>query len=190
MVYRLGRGLNVTLDDETANLLYLTIVTDTGSFRYSNATEAAFEASAQLLREGARPELVSQWLYESRPEPAMRLLGEVLVSMEIHDGGRIATALVTGEMMAKAGADASHTEGLVDYPRRVAGVQAVALLREREDGTTKVSLRSRGEVDVERIARGHGGGGHKNAAGFELGGAPGAVRSQVVEALQEALQEA
>ena len=189
MVYRLGRSLNVTLDDETANLLYLTIVTDTGSFRYSNATEAAFEASAQLLREGARPELVSQWLYESRPEPAMRLLGEVLVSMEVHDGGRIATALVTREMMARAGADASHTEGLVDYPRRVAGVQAVALLREREDGKTKVSLRSRGEVDVEKIARGHGGGGHKNAAGFELQATPADGRAQVVEALQGALKE-
>ncbi len=189
MIYRLGRGLNVTLDAEIANLLYLTIVTDTGGFRFSNATEAAFEASAQLLREGARPEQVSEWIYESRPEPALRLLGEMIGSVELHDGGRIATALVTREMMTRAGADASHTEGLVDYPRRVAGVRAVALLREREDGSTKVSLRSRGEVDVERIARGHGGGGHKNAAGFELPGAPDAARPQVVEALQDALKQ-
>lgn len=188
MVYRLARGLNATLDDDTANLLFMTIVTDTGGFRFSNATEAAFEAGAQLVREGARPELVSQWIYESRPEAALRLLGQMLGSLDLRDGGRIATVALTREMMKRAGADPSHTEGLVDYPRTIAGVQAVALLREQEDGKIKVSLRSRGEVDVEKIARSHGGGGHKNAAGFELEGKPEAVKDRVVEALGKALK--
>ncbi|HUF77405.1 MAG TPA: bifunctional oligoribonuclease/PAP phosphatase NrnA [Thermoanaerobaculia bacterium] len=187
MVYRLARTMNVTPDAETANLLYMTIVTDTGGFRFSNATEAAFEASAQLVREGARPELVAQWIHENRPEAALRLLAEVLASLELHDGGRIATVLLTRDMLERAGADPSHTEGLVDYPRTIAGVQAVALLREREDGNCKVSLRSRGEVDVETIARSHGGGGHRNAAGFELEGKPEAVKPRIVAALGEAL---
>lgn len=189
MVYRLGRSLNVTLDEETANLLYLTIVTDTGGFRFSNATDHAFEACAQLVREGARPDLVSQWLYESRPESTLRLLGEMLNSVELHDGGRIATALVTVEMMKRAGAGPSDTEGLVDYPRAIAGVHAVALLRERPDGKVKVSLRSRGEADVEKVARGQGGGGHKNAAGFEAEGDVATVRKEVVQALQGVLEE-
>jgi phosphoesterase RecJ-like protein len=189
MVYRLARSLNARLDEETAHLLYLTIVTDTGGFRFSNATDLAFEACAQLVREGARPDLVSQWIYENRPASMLRLLAEMLPSIELHDGGRIATALVTPEMMKRAGADASDTEGLVDYPRTIAGVQAVALLRERPDGTTKVSLRSRGEADVEKVARGHGGGGHKNAAGFEAEGDLTKVRAQVVEALQGVLEE-
>lgn len=187
MVYRLARSLNVALGAEAANLLYLTIVTDTGGFRHSNATDAAFEACAQLVREGARPELVTRWLYENQPVAVLRLVGEMLRSLELHDEGRVATVLVTTDMLERAGADPSDTEGLVSYPRKIAGVQGVALLRERSDGKTKVSLRSRGDVDVEKVARAHGGGGHKNAAGFELDGSPADSRGQVVEALQEAL---
>ena len=187
MVYRLARGLRVAPDPDTANLLYMTIVSDTGGFRFSNATEAAFEASAQLVREGARPELVSEWIYENRPEAGLRLLAEVLQTLEMHAGGRVATVLLTREMLERVGADPSHGEGLVDYPRRIAGVQAVAMLREREDGRAKVSLRSRGEADVEKIARAHGGGGHQNAAGFDTAGSPEAVKPQVVAALEEAL---
>jgi phosphoesterase RecJ-like protein len=188
MIYRLARGLNTALDAETANLLFMTIVTDTGGFRFSNATDAAFEASAQLVREGARPDLVAQRIHENRPAAALRLLAEVLATLELHHEGRIATVLLTREMMARAGADPSHGEGLVDYPRKIAGVQAVALVRERADGKAKVSLRSRGEADVEKIARAHGGGGHQNAAGFETAGTPEAVKEQVVEALREVLQ--
>ena len=187
MIYRLARSLNARVDSGTANVLYMTILTDTGGFRFSNATEAAFEASAQLVAEGAQPEQVSEWIYESRPLAGLRLLGEMLQTVEVHEDGRIATALLTAEMMERAGADPSDTEGLVDYPRTIAGVQAVALLRELPEGGTKVSLRSRGEADVERVARRHGGGGHKNAAGFTLEGEPGANRSEVVSALAEVL---
>lgn len=189
MVYRLSRSLNANIDEETADLLYLTIVTDTGGFRFSNATDAAFEACAQLVREGARPERVSRWLYENRSEAMLRLLAEVLQTIELHGDGRVATAVVTDEMMKRAGAEASDTEGLVNYPRTIAGVQAVALVRERPDGKAKVSLRSRGEVDVEKVARQYGGGGHKNAAGFEAEGAIAAVRQEAVQALQGALAE-
>ncbi len=189
MVHRLGKGLNTSLDPETANVLFMTIVTDTGGFRFSNATDAAFEACAQLVREGARPDLVSQWIFENRPEPVLRLLGEMLQTLELHDGGRIATVVLTRKMMERAGAGPSDTEGLVDYPRSIAGVQGVAMLRERPDGNTKVSLRSRGEADVEKVARRHGGGGHKNAAGFELDGSPADSRAAVVAALVEVLDE-
>jgi bifunctional oligoribonuclease and PAP phosphatase NrnA len=187
MVYRLARSLNVTMTEDAANLLYLTIVTDTGGFRHSNATDVAFEACAELLRDGARPELVTRWIYENKPVAVLRLVAEMLRSLELHDEGRIATVLVTSEMIEAAGADVSDTEGLIDYPRKIAGVQGVALLRERTDGKTKVSLRSRGEVDVEKIARAHEGGGHKNAAGFELAGSPADNREAVVEALRGAL---
>jgi len=187
MIHRLAQSMNAPLDAETANVLYMTILTDTGGFRFSNATEAAFEASAQLVSEGARPELVSQWIYENRPLPVLRLLAEMLQTLEIHEAGRIASALLTAEMMQRAGAGPSDTEGLVDYPRTVAGVEGVALLREREDGKTKVSLRSRGEADVEKVARRYGGGGHKNAAGFTLDGAPATNRDEVIAALAEVL---
>ncbi|HSF43736.1 MAG TPA: bifunctional oligoribonuclease/PAP phosphatase NrnA [Thermoanaerobaculia bacterium] len=189
MVYRLAQGLKTALDPETASCLYLTLVTDTGGFRFSNATPAAFEAAANLVREGAQPEQVSQWLYESQPLAVIRLLGEMLQTLALHDNGRIATGRLTLEMFNKAGAAPGDSEGLIDHIRSIAGVDAVALIREREDGTHKVSLRSRGEVDVEKIARHHGGGGHKNAAGFSLPGDGEAVRLQVAEALGAALSQ-
>ncbi len=187
MVYRLAQGLKAALDPETATALYLTLVTDTGGFRFSNATPAAFEAAAALVREGAHPEQVSQWLYESQPLAVVRLLCEMLRTLSLHEGGRVATATLTPEMFARAGAAAGDAEGLIDVPRSIAGVEAVALVRRRDDGTHKVSLRSRGEVDVERIARHHGGGGHKNAAGFTVEGDTDSVREGVVAELSAAL---
>ncbi|HYG63539.1 MAG TPA: bifunctional oligoribonuclease/PAP phosphatase NrnA [Thermoanaerobaculia bacterium] len=187
MVYRLAQGLKVALDPETAACLYLTLVTDTGGFRYSNATAAAFEAAASLVRDGAHPEQVAQWLYESQPVAVMRLLCQMLGTLELHEGGRVATARLTQEMFQRAGAEPGDSEGLIDHPRSIAGVEAVALVREREDGTHKVSLRSRGEVDVEKIARHHGGGGHRNAAGFAMDGDGEEIRRQVAAALAAAL---
>ncbi len=90
-------------------------------------------------------------------------------------------------MFERCGAQASDTEGLVDVPRSIAGVRSVALLRQIGDAEFKVSLRSQGEVDVEKIARAHGGGGHKNAAGFVAQGEPEAVRASVIEELTASL---
>jgi phosphoesterase RecJ-like protein len=190
MIYRLAQGLKLTLDPETASCLYLTLVTDTGGFRFSNATPAAFEAAASLVRDGAHPEQVSQWLYESQPVAVVRLVGEMLLTLQLHDGGRVATTRLTPEMFERVGAAPGDSEGLIDYPRSIAGVDAVALIRQREDGSHKVSLRSRGDVDVEKIARHHGGGGHRNAAGFVLEGDGEEVRQKVAAALAAALAPA
>jgi bifunctional oligoribonuclease and PAP phosphatase NrnA len=187
MVFRLAQALKVTLEPEVASALYLTLVTDTGGFRYSNATPAAFEAAAALVREGAHPEQVSQWLYESQPLAVVRLMCQMLVTLELHHEGRVATALLTPDMYERAGASAGDSEGLIDVPRSIAGVDAVALIRQREDGSHKVSLRSRGEVDIEKIARHHGGGGHRNAAGFAMEGDGEEIRRQIAEELAAAL---
>lgn len=189
MVYRLAQGLKVDLDPDTATTLYLTLVTDTGGFRFSNATPLAFEAAASLVREGAEPPRVAQWLYESQPVGVLRLLAEMLATLELDADGRIATVYLEPEMYERAGASPGDAEGLIDYPRSIGGVDAVGLLRRLDDGTYKVSLRSRGEVDVERIARQHGGGGHRNAAGFVGGKKRDDLRAQVVTELTEALSE-
>ena len=190
MIHRLAGTLKVGMGEDTATCLYLALVTDTGDFRFANTTAEAFEAAAALVREGAKPETVSQWLHESRPEPSLRLLGAMLQTLERHDSGRIATAVLTREMFTKAGAGAGDSEGLVDYPRSIAGVHAVAMLREVEDGKYKVSLRSRGDVDVEQVARRHGGGGHKNAAGFTTDAALPDLRERLVGELTAALPAA
>ena len=186
MIYRVAGGLMVELDEETATALYLTLITDTGGFRFSNSTPAAFEAAAVLVSEGARPDQVAQWLYESHPLSAIKLLTEMLPTLQIHDE-RVATVTITREMFERAGASTGDTEGLIDYPRSIEGVDAAALIRQVDDNQFKVSLRSRGAVDVEKIARRNSGGGHRNAAGYLVEGSLEEIRNRVVEELKAAL---
>jgi phosphoesterase RecJ-like protein len=190
MVQHLAADLHLPLDADTATCLYLALVSDTGNFRFSNATSRAFSSAADLVSSGASPEQVSRWLYETRPEGMLRLLGEMLSSLELAGDGRLATALLAPEMFERAGAKPSDAEGLVDYPRSIEGVETVALLRCPEPGKVKVSLRSRSDgIDVERIARRHGGGGHRNAAGCLLQGELSAVREQIRAEIEAALSE-
>lgn len=187
MIFRLAKGFKLNLDQDTATALYLTLVTDTGGFRFANATPKAFETAGALVTEGARPEQVAEWLYESQPASALRLTGEMLQTLRLDHDGRVATAFVTREMFDRAQAEPSDTEGLIDQPRSIAGVAAVAMLRQLEDGSYKVSLRSRGDIDVEAIARRHGGGGHRNAAGYPVQGGGEETREAVVAELGAAL---
>jgi phosphoesterase RecJ-like protein len=187
LVQSLATHLRIDLDASTAQGLYLALSTDTGNFRFTNATAAAFESAAELVRRGARPDIVAHWIYGSQPAAAVRLLGEMLASLELHASGRIAYVELRPEMFARAGAGPADTEGLIDSPRSIAGVEAVALLRLNSDGSWKGSLRSRDPIDVEIIARRFGGGGHRNAAGFGVAAAEGTgIKARVLAALEEA----
>ena len=188
MVFRIAQALGAFVDTETATILYLTLVTDTGGFRFSNATEEAFRSAAELVARGAEPERVAQWLYESRPAGMVRLLAEMLSTLELHHDGTIATVALTGDMFARAQAGPEDSEGLIDYPRSIAGVGAAALFRELDERRFKVSLRSRGATDVEVVARRNGGGGHRNAAGCVAEGPYHEVKRQIVGELAAALQ--
>lgn len=165
MVLRLAKALDLEIDEPTATALYLGLSTDTGSFRFSNATPRAFEAAAELVRYGARPERVATWVYESQSPGAVRLLAEMLGTLELHCDERIASVRLELSMFERAGARQTDSEGLIDHPRAIREVEAVALFRERPEGDVKVSLRSRGRIDVGAIAARRGGGGHRNAAG-------------------------
>ncbi len=190
MVFEIARALGVRVDSDTASCLYLALVTDTSGFRFSNATPAAFESAGRLVAAGARVETVSQWLYESQPVAAVRLLGRLLGTLELGDGGRLATVHLTREMFAAAGASPGDSEGLIDVPRSIAGVEAVAMLRELESGEWKISLRSRGAVDVESVARTRGGGGHRNAAGCKAAGDRASLALELAGALERAIEAA
>jgi phosphoesterase RecJ-like protein len=189
MVFRIAQGLHVDLDPETANCLYLTLVTDTGGFRYSNATPGAFDAASALVKSGARPETVAQWLYESQPLGSVRLTGEVIRTLALHADGRIATVHLDPAMFERSGASPGDAEGLTEVPRSIAGVDAIALFKHRDDGSAKISLRSRGAIDVEQIARRHGGGGHKNAAGCVAEGSGPDLEASFVAELTAALSQ-
>ncbi len=189
MLVTLADALALRLDRNSATCLLAALVSDTGGFRFGNTTERAFDAAARLTREGALPAEVAQWLYESRSAASVLLTREMLGSLEFHAGGRLATALLTGEMFESSGATSGDTEGLINVPRSIDGVEAAAVVRELPEGGSKVSLRSRGRLNVEEIARAQGGGGHHNAAGFASDLAPAEARQAVIEALTASLKE-
>jgi len=188
MVWKMYREAGVKPSRDTATNAYVALATDTGDFRYSNATERAFAAAAEMVAAGARPEQVSQWVHQSRSEASVRLTGEALATLELECRHRLATLVVDPEAFRRAGATPADTEGLLDLPRSIAGVEAVALLKEWEPGTVRVSLRSTGDVDVRRVAASLGGGGHTNAAGCTLHGDLPAARRRIVELLTDLLE--
>jgi bifunctional oligoribonuclease and PAP phosphatase NrnA len=174
------------LTPDVATNLWVSLVSDTGSFRYGNTTPKALALGARLVAAGARPAAVNEFLFEAQPLPTLKLEALVLGTLELHGGGRVATVELPKRFLAESGASAEETEGLVNRARGLRGVRAAALIREGEDGEVRCSLRSKGEVDVRAVAARHGGGGHRNAAGCRVPGSISSVKPRLVAALLEA----
>jgi phosphoesterase RecJ-like protein len=184
MVYRLLTAIRAPLTSSIATNLFTALHTDTGSFRYSNVTPETFRIAAALTAAGARPDVVSSALYERRAPDALRLLGESLARVRVSEDGRVAwLALPAGAVPERF----IESEELVNYPRSIGSVRVACLLRELGGGRVKISLRGKGDVDVNRIAAAFGGGGHRNAAGCTISGPLDAVTRQVLDAVSAAL---
>jgi phosphoesterase RecJ-like protein len=170
------------LGREEARCLYIGLITDTGCFRHSNTDAAALRVAAALADLGADPgALAEEFMFRRRPQ-GVRLLAEVLGSLELHADGRLATVLLTQDMLRRTGGNLDETEGFVNYASSLDGVHAAALFREIGPHQTRVSLRASGLVNVARVAREFGGGGHPNAAGLTVAEGLDGARRRVVEA--------
>jgi phosphoesterase RecJ-like protein len=187
LVYDLFHEAGLPITRDNADELFTAILTDTGRFRFSNTTSAAMRLAADLLDVGANPKRIGDALYACYSEQQMRLIGELMASMEIHHNGRTCLLLSDRRLRDKHRGDADEVEGLVDYSLYTCGVKVGALLRELEPNRTKISLRSHGEVDVSAIARVHGGGGHHNAAGCHLNYHFTQAKSILLEQIEKAL---
>lgn len=184
MLYRLLVALRVSVTPSMAQNLFTAIHTDTGSFRYSNVTPETFRIAAALTEAGATPAAVSSALYERRAPDALRWLGESLSRVRVSDDGRIAWLALPAGLVPERFIEA---EELVNYPRSIGSVRVGFLLRELGGGRVKVSLRAKGDVDVNRVAARFGGGGHANAAGCTIAGSLDAVTQQMLEAVRAAV---
>lgn len=163
--------LTVAGDEPTeaeARALYAAIVTDTGSFRFGNTTSRVHEIAAELVDRGVDPETMYGRLYGGYSLARLALLQRALASLEVHDELPVAWIRLTDADMRETGADRDDVEGIVEYPRRLSGVEVAVLFRELPGGQTKISFRTSGEADVAAAARELGGGGHVKAAGALL----------------------
>ena len=188
MVYRLVDAMGLSLDKDMALCLYTSIFTDTGSFRYSNTTPESMRIAARLIDAGADPWLVTEQVYESVAFRRIKLLGLVLGGMERSTDGRIAWVVVTDELYRQTGTTAEDTDNFVNYARSVKGVEVAVLFRQTGPEEYKISLRSKGRVDLSGLATSLGGGGHKNAAGGVVTGMLPAVKDRVVGAVERELE--
>ena len=165
MVYYLVKALRVKITKEMATNLYTAISVDTGTFRYSNTTSDVLRASAELVDAGAEPNRIAVSLYQTWEYERFRLLIAALNTLEVRDG--VAMIHVTKRMYRETGTSAEDTENFSNFPRMIGSIRVAVLLRELDQGGWKASLRSKGAVNVARIAERFGGGGHRNAAGFK-----------------------
>ena len=166
----LFRELGVELTPEIAEALYIAVVTDTGRFQYANTTAKALRLAAELVEAGADVHRVFQGVYENVAFAKLKLVARALENAAVFDGGRVIVSHLERSDFDEAGAEEPYSEGIIDYLRAVEGAEIAALIREpptQNGPTRRVSLRTTTEgIDVSKIARKSGGGGHKQAAGF------------------------
>jgi len=170
MVWRMFTAVNRPPSADAATNMFVALSTDTGDFRYSNATPRAFHAAGEMVAAGARPEQVAGWVHEQHSASSIRLLSEALKTLRLTCDGRLAIITVDQDAFRRAGATQSDTEDIVNVPRAIADVRVVAFLKQWTPDAVRVSLRSKDRIDVRSVAVAFGGGGHTNAAGCTIEG--------------------
>ncbi len=173
---------SIEISKNTADCLYVSILTDTGSFRYLSTTPKTFRIAAHLLEKGVDPWFISYNIYESRRLSTLKLLGLTLNTLDVFHNGKLSIEYVSRDMLKKTYAGIEATEGFVNFARSVRGAEVAVLIREDAPYKCKVSIRSKDKVDVSSIALSFGGGGHKNASGFEIEGTIDSVKEKIVNA--------
>jgi bifunctional oligoribonuclease and PAP phosphatase NrnA len=186
LVYRMARLAGVPLDREIATCLYTALMTDTGSFMFEGTNEHTFAIARELVLAGADPADCARHIYFGHSTAKLRLLGAALANL--HREGSLAWIWVTQEQMERFGAREEDCEGLVNYALSIGDVQVAVFFRELPDARWRVSLRSKGNLNVAAVAEHFGGGGHKCASGCSMDGPMGVAVSKVIEQLH--VQEA
>ena len=189
MVYELVRALGVPLTREIATHVYLAILTDTGSFHYSGISPRTFEICRECLVAGVDPVTVARNVYDSNNMGRLKLFGAVLGAMQIDTTGRIAIVYVDHEMARTAGGTYEDTEGLVNLPLTVKEIEAVIFFKQERGDEYRISLRSKGNIDIGSIAKEFGGGGHRNAAGLTVSGPIEQVQKTLIEKIERAIDQ-
>jgi phosphoesterase RecJ-like protein len=187
MVFDLIEALGVPLTIEIATHVYLAILTDTGSFHYANITPKTFDICRRTVEAGVSPGAMARRVFDQNSFGKLRLIGALLAEMDLLADGRLAAMYLNDDIMNATGTTYNDTEGLINLPLTAREIQAVVFFKLGADGDIHVSMRSKYDVDVRAIAARHGGGGHKNAAGFKLKGPLAAVRDDILRELDAAI---
>lgn len=187
MVAGIAQNLGVPLSGEMGEAVYLALVTDTGWFSYGNTSAQTMELTADIIRQGLRPDLFAPRLNYNWTSNKVHLMGRAMTDARFYAGGQIGVVATSSQDFAQTGATGDDTEGLVDIIRNVKSVVVAVSLRQEESHKIKFSLRSTGDVDIRQVAVRFGGGGHMNASGGVINATLESAEHQMVAMIQKVL---
>ncbi len=189
MIYNLCKAVGGRITREIAECLYLALVTDTGSFHFSNTTDRTLKVASELVKVGVKPAVISEAVYNSYPWSRIELMSRVLSTVKRDDTGRVAYMRQTMEMRESSKMADGDNNGFVNIPLAAKDVLASIYMREIGDREYRVSFRSKGSINVAKVAEQFGGGGHNNAAGCRIVGDWDESELQLVEAMVAAVAD-
>ena len=187
MIYNLCKAIGGKITREIAECVYMALVTDTGSFHFSNTTDRTLKVASELVKAGVKPAEVSEAVYNNYPWSRIELMRQVLDTVKRDESGQVAFLRQTLEMREVAGAVDGDNNGFVNIPLTAREILAVVYMREVGEDQYRVSLRSKGDINVARVAEKYGGGGHRNAAGLRIEGSWDEKERELVAAVREAV---
>lgn len=185
LIFELFAQYDIRPDTAAQTALYMGMITDTGNLTYSCTTPKAFEICYELACMGLNTSEVAERIYNTRSWAATELISVFISSIRMHCGGRLAIGHLSCEELRRIGASTSDTESLINYARDIDSVQLACFLREISEGKYKVSMRSKGTLDVAALTARYGGGGHRKAAGCVMEGTLDTVREEIIGAAEE-----
>ena len=185
LLFRLMREMRVNMSRDICINLYAAIITDTGNFRYSSTRKETFWAAGDLVENGANPQWISEYIYENDSPARLKLLAKALETLALDLKNKVVSMVVTQKALQETGASWELTEGFVDIPRTVGGIEISILYTQRGDNNYKLSLRSKADVKVEKVAKKFGGGGHIHASACWMKGDIESIKSQIIKAIRE-----
>ncbi len=188
LIYKLLSALKISIDKNIATNLYTALLVDTGGFRYSNTSPEALKIACHLIQAGAKPWDIAKEIYDSIPFKSMKLLGLSLSTLDTKDG--IAWINTSADMFKQTGTTYEDSEDFVDFPGKVKDIEVAVFFREDDKNVFKLSLRSKGRINVEKIAKSFGGGGHFAAAGCRIKGTLQEVQKKVFTEVRKAIRNA
>lgn len=189
MIYNLCKAIGGKITKEIAECVYMALVTDTGSFHFPNTSDRTLKVASELIKAGAKPAKIGEAVYYNYPWSRIELMRHVLGTVKRDETGRIAILRQTMEMREHADAIDGDNNGFVNIPLAAKEILAVVYMREVAPNKFRASLRSKGEINVAKVAEQFGGGGHKNASGLGIDGDWDEKEREIVAALAAAIAE-
>ncbi len=190
MIYNLCKAIGGKITQDIAECVYMALVTDTGSFHFPNTSDRTLKVASELIKAGAKPAKIGEAVYNNYPWSRIELMRQVLETVKRDRSGRIASMRQTIEMAESAGAIDGDNNGFVNIPLAAKDVVAAVYMREIGPDQFRASLRSKGDINVAKVAEAFGGGGHKNASGLSIDGDWDEKEAELVAALAEAVERA